>query len=244
VTSAEARTGAARAFVAGATGYTGREVVRALRARGVDAIAHVRPDTPALDDWRARFAALGARVDATPWDEGAITATLHRERPTHVFALLGTTRARAADPRRRSAVVDSYDAVDYGLTTLLLRAAVAAGSRPRFVYLSAIGATERTASAYLRVRGRIERELRESGLSWLSVRPSVVTGADRDEGRPVERLAAAVLDGVGTALGALGIRTARRWRSIDGPTLGDALVRLALEPGSASRIVERDELGT
>jgi hypothetical protein len=45
-----------------------------------------------------------------------------------------------------------------------------------------------------------------------------------------------------SALGSIGIRKARRWRSIDGRTLGDALVRLALERSAASRVVERDEL--
>ena len=33
------------AFVAGATGYTGREVVRLLAERGVRTLAHVRPDS-------------------------------------------------------------------------------------------------------------------------------------------------------------------------------------------------------
>src|SRR5215217_2597869 len=82
------------AFVAGATGYTGREVVRALVARGVRAVAHVRPDSPRLAEWRERFGEVGADVDATPWEEPAIRAALARWRPTHVFALLGTTRER------------------------------------------------------------------------------------------------------------------------------------------------------
>ena len=242
MSSDPARHGGVRAFVAGATGYTGREVVRALRARGVDAVAHVRPDAPSLAGWRARFEALGARVDTTPWDERAMSATLARERPAVVFALLGTTRARAADRRRASAVPDSYEAVDYGLTALLLRAAVASGARPRFVYLSALGATERSASRYVRVRGRVERELRESGLPWLSVRPSLVTGPGRDERRVGERAAAAVIDRAAGALAALGVRSARRWRSIDGAALGEAIVRLALEPDAPSRIVEREML--
>ena len=234
--------GAARAFVAGATGYTGREVVRALREHGVDTVAHVRPDSRSLAAWRARFTALGARVDETPWQEPAMTATLARERPTHVFALLGTTRARARDAGRASAVADSYEAVDYGLTALLLRAASASGSVRRFVYLSAAGATERGGNAYLRVRGRIERELRESGLPFLVVRPAFISGAGRDEARRLERVAAVALDGVGGALGWLGVRAARRWRSIGGEALGDAIVALALDAGAPSRVVERDAL--
>ncbi len=114
------------AFIAGATGYTGREVVRALRARGIRAVAHVRPDSAQLDTWRARFEAMGAEVDATPWDDAAMQATLAALRPSLVFALLGTTRARAkeAEKRHEDAASQSYEAVDYGLSAILLRASV------------------------------------------------------------------------------------------------------------------------
>ena len=49
------------AFVLGATGFVGREVVRQLCVRG-DArpCAHVRPDSSKLDDWRAKLGELGA----------------------------------------------------------------------------------------------------------------------------------------------------------------------------------------
>ena len=55
------------AFVAGATGYTGREVVRQLAGEGGRVIAHVRPDSGRRDDWQQRFTAMGAEVDFTPW---------------------------------------------------------------------------------------------------------------------------------------------------------------------------------
>jgi len=82
------------AFVAGATGFTGREVVRLLAERGVPTVAHVRPDSPRLEEWKKRFSAVGAEVDATAWDEAAMLETMSRVRPATVFALLGTTRAR------------------------------------------------------------------------------------------------------------------------------------------------------
>ena len=47
-----AGTTASPAFVAGATGFTGREVVRLLVERGVPAVAHVRPDSPRLEEWK------------------------------------------------------------------------------------------------------------------------------------------------------------------------------------------------
>ena len=60
------------AFVAGATGYTGREVVRLLSGRGVRTVAHVRPDSPRVEEWRRRFETEGAAVDVTPWDDAEI----------------------------------------------------------------------------------------------------------------------------------------------------------------------------
>jgi uncharacterized protein YbjT (DUF2867 family) len=240
------RAAGAPGFVAGATGYVGREVVRALAARGVPAVAHVRPESPRLAEWRARFAAVPATVDATPWDEAALTATLARLRPAAVFALLGTTRARAAEAAAHGRD-EGYEAVDYGLTALLLRAARAAaastGVAPRVVYLSAAGVREGTRNPYLQARARVERELRESGLPWTIVRPAFITGPDRDERRPLERVGAVVTDAALDLAGALGARALRaRWRSITGTELGTALARVAFDPHADGRVLTGEAL--
>ena len=70
-----------------------------LVARGVRTVAHVRPDSPRVDEWRQRFETAGAAVDSTPWGDAEMVHTLSTLQPTHVFSLLGTTRAR----RRESA---------------------------------------------------------------------------------------------------------------------------------------------
>lgn len=231
-----------KAFVAGATGYTGREVVRSLRARGVETVAHVRPDSPRLEAWRERFLALGATVDTTAWERAPMAETLRRLQPSVVFALLGTTRRRerAAAAAGR---VESYQTVDYGLTHLLLQAAVESGVRPRVVYLSATGVREGTRNPYLSARARVEQELRRSGLPFLIARPSFITGADRDEPRPLEQLAAAVADTALWAVGRLGARRlADRYRSTTASALGAALVRLALAPGPPEQVVESEGL--
>lgn len=235
-----------RVFVAGATGYTGRAVVRGCVREGAVTVAHVRPDSPRLPEWRRRFADEGAEVDTTPWDGSAMRATLERVRPTHIFALLGTTRARAAAAARRGAT-ESYLSVDYGLTRLLVDAAVAAATitavRPRLVYLSAVGASEETRNSYLRVRGLAERALRESGLPYLVVRPSFITGRDRDESRRAERYTARTVDALLAALALVGGRRLRdRYHSVRGPELGDALATMALSDAGAGRVVGMDDL--
>jgi nucleoside-diphosphate-sugar epimerase len=233
------------AFVVGATGYVGREVVRVLRGRGVVTVAHVRPDSPRLDEWRARFAALGATVDATPWDQAAMADTLRRVRPAAVFALLGTTRARGRAAASRGAT-ETYETVDYGLTALVLRAArAAAGAAPplRFVYLSAAGVGPGTRNPYLAARWRVEQELRASGLPFVVARPAFITGPDRDETRPAERLAATATDAalrVAALLGARGLR--ERWRSTTGAALAESLVRLAFDSAAEGRVVTGEGL--
>lgn len=229
------------AFVAGATGYTGREVVRQLRAAGIDTVAHVRPDSPRLAEWRDRFGGIGARVDATPWREDAMAGALRRARATQVFALLGTTRARG---RRGGggAVEDSYQAVDYGLTALLIRVCRQAAPGARFVYLSAAGVGPRARGEYLRVRWRVERELDDSGLPHVIARPSFITGPDRDQARPGERIAATLVDAGLAVLGRLGARRLQaRYRSTSNEVLAEALIRLALAPEAAG-VYESEEL--
>ena len=215
-----------RAFVAGATGYTGQHVVRELRGHGVAAVAHVRPDSPRLAEWDARFQAHYAVVEHTPWELHAMRELLERWQPTHVFSLLGTTRTRA---RREGTQVD-YEAVDYGLTSLLLKAVLLTGRTTRFIYLSAIGAGIKTSNPYLHARHRIEQELRDSGLPYVIARPAFVTGSDREEFRLAERVIATVTDGMLELGGLIGLRKLRnRFHSLSGRQLACALVRAALD---------------
>ena len=227
-----------RAFVAGATGYTGREVVRELRLHGVPAVAHVRPDSPRLAEWEARFQAHYAVTDPTPWELHALRETLERWQPTHVFALLGTTRRRMS-----SAPQDSYESVDYGLSAMLMKAVLLTGLLPRFVYLSSVGVSEKTRNPYLAVRWRMESELRASGLPYVIARPSFITGSDREDFRLGERVGAAVVDSVLSVAGLLGARKARdRYASMTGGELASALVRAALDEHYANSILEAGQL--
>lgn len=230
------------AFVAGATGYTGREVVRVLAGRGVRTLAHVRPDSERLAGWRERFTALGAELDTTPWQRTAMAARLAELAPTHVFALLGTTRKRAGAAAAHGRD-ETYEAVDYGLSKLLIDALVDARLRPRFVYLSAAGASPRARGAYMQARWRVEEALRASGLPYTIARPSFITGADRDEDRPGERVGAALTDGFLTLASALGgRRLAARYRSTTNTVLATALVTCALDPAAENTVLESEAL--
>ncbi len=235
----------ASAFVAGATGFTGREVVRLLVERGVPTVAHVRPDSPRLGEWKARFAAVGAEEDTTAWEKEAMSASLGRIRPAFLFALLGTTRARmhAAGRAGEDPAVQSYEAVDYGLTAMLIEAAREAGLSPRFVYLSAAGVKETSRSAYYRARAQAEALLRSSGLSYTIARPSFITGPGRDDDRPLERAGAVIGDRLLSVAGRFGARKLQaRYASTTNLRLANALVRLAFDPKAENGIFESEEL--
>jgi uncharacterized protein YbjT (DUF2867 family) len=231
------------AFVAGATGYTGREVVRALASSQAVAktVAHVRPDSTQLADWRKRFADMGAEVDATAWDEAALTETLTALAPTCVYALLGTTRHRAKG--EGLAAAEAYERIDYGLTAMLIRAATACGSTPRFVYLSSAGVSEGSSNPYMQARARAEADLRASGLPFTIARPSFITGPDRDDSRPMERVGAAFSDAALAVFGAFGAKGIQaRYRSTTNTVLARALVRLGADPAAAGQVADADSL--
>jgi len=231
------------AFVAGATGFTGREVVRLLAGGGVKTIAHVRPDTADISGWRTRLSSMCAEVDETPWDAAAMAATLSRVNPDAVFSLLGTTRARAKAEKERTGTEVTYDRVDYGLTVLLLHAAEKVASRPVFVMLSAAGTGPKPSSAYFRAKWRAEEEIRAGGLPWVIARPSFITGEGRDEKRPLETAGLRLTDVALALAGALGAKALRaRYRSTTNDELAGALVKLAADPKAANRVYESEEL--
>lgn len=215
------------AFVLGATGFVGREVVRQLCVRGTKTVAHVRPDSSKLAEWRSRFAELGADVDTTAWDAAALAARIRELAPQQLYILIGTTRAKAKSDRVQG---DIYEAVDLGLTTLAVDAARASETQPRIVYLSSVGADANARSAYLRARGKAEDVVKTSGLPWVIARPSLITG-ERDEGRLGERAASVVGDGVLAVVGVLGGKHLRdRYRSTTPDVLASALIRIAESP--------------
>lgn len=165
------------AFVAGATGFTGRAVARQdAEAHGVDLKLQVRPGS------RGR-AALGSDprvVEVSLDDEDALVSALRG--CDAILQLIGTVRARFDDET-------SYESVDYGTTLKLLAAGQKAGVR-HFVLLSSVGAGLGLGS-YLSWKKRTEQAVRESGLGWTIVRPSYLAGdAELTERRELLALSA------------------------------------------------------
>ncbi|MBA2542133.1 MAG: NAD(P)H-binding protein [Deltaproteobacteria bacterium] len=214
------------AFVLGATGFVGREVVRQLCVRGGKPVAHVRPDSSKLGDWRTKFGELGATVDVTPWDVTAMAATLRDRAVTQLYICIGTTRSKAKSDQVSGNI---YEQIDLGLTKIAVDAAKTS-TKPRLVYLSSIGADSTARSAYLKARGQAEDLVRASGVPWVIARPSLIVG-DRDENRMGERVGAGIGDSLLAVAGVLGGKNLRaRYRSTSADVLASALIRIAEAP--------------
>ena len=242
-------------LIFGATGYTGRALVELACARGWPTHAHIRPASSRAQSAGARFESLGAALESVPWEADAIRDCVARLRPQVVFGLLGTTQKRA----QAEGPGNDYAAVDVGMTQMAIDALAqlatetgratgrATGSAPRFVYLSSLGAREGARGAYLRARVQVEAYLRAkaeaSGIEFAIARPSFITGPDRDESRPGERITSVIADAGLGALATLGIRGPRdRYASMRGHELARALLEIGTRDEARDQVFEADAL--
>ena len=233
-----------RAFIAGASGYTGRAIVSELRRQGIETTAHLRPGSPRATVLTPGFTAEGARVDQTEWSRDALASTIAALDPQLVFACLGITRAGAKAEAQRTGKIPSYETVDFGLTAMLADACVDAGVQPRFVYLSSLGTKAGTSNEYLRWRWKAEEHIRASGLPFTFVRPSFISGDGRDEARPLESLGASLATGVLGLAASLGAKRLRaRFRARTNVELAQAMVRAAIDPDAVGSVLESEDLG-
>ena len=157
----------------GATGFVGQHVVPLLIRRGHRVRALVRDPTRAEG-----LATQGA--DLVPGDlaDGTALARLVAgvEAVIHLVGII--VEAGAA----------SYAAVHVEGTRRLLAAAADAGVR-RFVHMSAVGARDEPgATRYHRTKWQGEELVRHSGLAYVIVRPSIISGPESAPIRTLARL--------------------------------------------------------
>lgn len=146
------------AFVAGATGYTGRALMELF----------AREKTEWQPRPHARSAGkLDGAVVCDPRDVAALAAGMRG--CDAVVQLIGTVKARFAE--------GDYEAIDYGTTVALGEAARSAGV-PRLLLLSSVGAGS-PRGTYLAVKRKTEAWVEKSGLEYTIVRPSFIVGQGR-----------------------------------------------------------------
>lgn len=85
--------------------------------------------------------------------------------------------------------------------------------------------------------------MRTSGVAWTIARPAFITGSDREESRPLERILGTAIDGALRVVGALGAAGVRdRYASLTAAELARGLAEAAFSPGAAGKILAADQL--
>lgn len=212
------------AWVAGATGLVGRELVRELCSRpGVGSVTALVRRAEGRREQR-----LEERVVSFE----KLELELAGLKATHVFCCLGTTMAKAGSEA-------AFRVIDYEYPLALGRAALAAGAK-KFLVVTALGADPDSRIFYNRVKGEVERGLSALGIPELHVfRPSLILG-ERAERRPAERATMAVAK----PLGALMVGPLKKYRPIDGIVVARALANVAqsTSPAPSVSIYESDRI--
>jgi uncharacterized protein YbjT (DUF2867 family) len=146
--------------VVGATGFVGRHVVARLVECGytVRALSRHGARRP---EWTDRVHPLAADIET---GAGLGSAMVGADGVVHLAAIPRETGGRR------------FEDVNVGGVARVLSAMRAAGVR-RLVHLSVLGATEDPAHRYLSSKWRGEQLVRDSGLEWVVLRPSLLFGA-------------------------------------------------------------------
>jgi uncharacterized protein YbjT (DUF2867 family) len=155
--------------LAGGSGFIGRAIARRLLAGGGIKVrvltrnpekARAKLDIPGIEFVRADIAEPASLKDALK-GANAIVDTIQFdgypvENPRHGF---------------------TFERIDYGGVVAFVGAAKEAGVR-QFIYVSGAAADENSSHPGFRAKGRAERAIRESGLTYTIFRPSLVYGPE------------------------------------------------------------------
>ena len=146
-------------LVTGATGFVGREVVKALLARGVEVRCFVR--TPGSES------VLGGNLDVhygDVLDPAALRAAFYDvDVVVHLVAII----------RERGSL--TLDGINHRGTANVVEAAAGAGVG-HFIHQSALGARDDPSYAYLYSKWQGEQAVIGSGLPYTILRPSIIFG--------------------------------------------------------------------
>jgi len=151
-------------LVTGASGFVGRRVVVHLREAGVRVRALVRPTSSRrMEDTETLEIADGdiRSADAVAAAARGAGACIH---------LVGILRQRGEA---------TFEAVHTRGTQHVVAACREAGVR-RLIHMSALGTERGIDTPYFRTKAAAEAAVRESGLDWTILRPSVIHGPEGD----------------------------------------------------------------
>jgi uncharacterized protein YbjT (DUF2867 family) len=161
-----------KVLIFGATGLVGRNALAQALAQPTV--------TQVIAPTRKQLATSDKLINPVAPKLELLVPEVARWRPDAVICATGTTIKKAGSK-------EAFRSVDYDLPLSFARLAHQAGAKD-FALVSAIGASVDSSFFYARVKGELERDVREIGFRSLTIlRPSIIEG-ERDEVRLAESL--------------------------------------------------------
>lgn len=210
------------AIVIGATGVTGKPLVRTLLEH--PAYEKVRVFS------RRELGFNHAKLDLRLVDFDSIDSWQSEVIGDELFSALGTTLKQAGSKRAQYKVDFTYQAE--------VIAAAAHNQVGRLLLVSSPSASARSPMFYPRIKGELEDFARQQAFEQRVIfRPSLIVG-DREDARPAEKLAVAMVNMVPDIF-----PLKKRYRPISGEQLAQAMVASAnSDIGTQDRIFELNQI--
>jgi uncharacterized protein YbjT (DUF2867 family) len=201
--------GQRHAWVAGASGLAGRQLVEVLL---LEAPEYARVNAITRRPFGREHARLANRIVAFERLDAQLAGVACHD----AFCCLGTTLRQAGSEA-------AFRGVDHDQVLRFARVARQAGAE-RFVFVSAAGADPAAKNFYLRVKGETEADLAALGFPALDiVQPGLLLGGTRPDTRPLEAVGRALMPVVNPLLqGRLAM-----YRGIDVLELSRAMLGIA-----------------
>lgn len=199
------------AIIIGATGLVGKHLVRALVAD---------PDYSTVKLFLRRDMQLTSpKLEQHIVDFDAIADWQQLLTGDVLFSCLGTTKKQAGS-------ISAQYKVDYSYQYCIAEAAANNGVK-NYLLVSSASANATATSAYLRMKGELERDCEALAFEKIIILQPFVLLGERSEKRPLEELGGAFFKGI-TGLGIL-----NKYRPISGATVAKALQRAAKNTGNS-----------
>lgn len=209
------------AIVAGGTGLVGKELVNKLVESEEYSMVHLVVRNPSGKDHPKIIEHV---IDFEKLYE--FDPKCHID---DFFCTLGTTMKKAGSK-------ESFRKVDFDYVIYFAKVAKKLGSGC-FCIVSAMGANPKSSIFYNRIKGEMERALKNLMLKKLIIiRPSLITG-DRKEKRLGESFAVIVMKVFNPIIPA-------KYRSVPATKIANAMYRMALTEGEDTYVIESDQVHT
>jgi uncharacterized protein YbjT (DUF2867 family) len=199
----------AKAVIAGASGLVGGDLLDILLQSAVykEVTILVRKEMPLM---HPKLKQLVVDFDQLQDYDAEITGHA-------LFCCLGSTRKKTPD-------LTIYRKIDHDYPLELAKLAVKNGM-PQYHLVSALGANAKSSNFYTKMKGEVEADLKQVGLSCLHIyRPSLLTGERNEPNRTAEKFA----EGLFKLINPLLVGSLRKYRSIPAATVAQAMYKQSL----------------